>query len=205
MIPVQVDSNSENLGIQTPPTNGTSNKDAQKDYIVYTRRSGQHTKVVEQVTTEAHSHESSPNSPGSTQANDSTSYISPNESDDLNILVALRKGKRSCTMHPISNFVSYDKLSPKYKAFALSVSEIQVPRNFQKAISKKEWANAVREEVNALQKSKTWEYTNLPSGKKTVGCKWVFAVKYNSDGSVNRFKARLVTKGFTRSYRIDYA
>ena len=117
VIPVQVDSNSENPGIQTPPTDGTSNQDAQKDYIVYTRRPRQHTKVVEQVTTETHNHESPPNSPGNTQSNDSTSYISPNESDDLNILVALRKGKRSCTMHSISNFVSYDKLSPKYKSF----------------------------------------------------------------------------------------
>lgn len=68
-------------------------------------------------------------------------------------------------MHPISNFVSYETLSPKYKDFALSVSEFQVPRNFQEAILKREWANAMKEEVNALQKSKTWEYTNVPPGK----------------------------------------
>lgn len=54
------------------------------------------------------------------------------------------------------------------------------------------------------QKEQTWDYTDLPAGKKLVGCKWVFAVKYNTDGSINRFKARLVAKGFTQSYGIDY-
>ncbi|CAJ2653166.1 unnamed protein product [Trifolium pratense] len=45
----------------------------------------------------------------------------------------------------------------------------------------------------------------LPDGKKTVGCKWVFTVKYNSDGSIERYKARLVAKGFTQTYGIDYS
>lgn len=60
------------------------------------------------------------------------------------------------------------------------------------------------EKINALKKNNTWEYTELPIGKKVVGCKWVFAFKYNTDGSINRFKARLVAKGFTQSYSIDY-
>ena len=44
----------------------------------------------------------------------------------------------------------------------------------------------------------------LPRGKKPVGCKWVFIVKYKVDGTVERYKARLVVKGFTQTYDIDY-
>ena len=45
---------------------------------------------------------------------------------------------------------------------------------------------------------------DLPEGKTPVGYKWVFTVKYNSDGLLERYKARLVAKGFTQTYGIDY-
>jgi transposase InsO family protein len=44
----------------------------------------------------------------------------------------------------------------------------------------------------------------LPPNKKTVGCKWVYTVKFHPDGSVERLKARLVAKGYTQTYGIDY-
>ena len=60
------------------------------------------------------------------------------------------------------------------------------------------------EELKALEKNGTWKVVDLPRGKKPVGCKWVFTVKYNSDGTIERFKARLVAKGFTQKYGMDY-
>jgi len=56
--------------------------------------------------------------------------------------------------------------------------------------------------MNALKKSGTWEIVNLPKDKKTMG--WVFTVKCRADGSVERYKARLVVKGSTQTYGIDY-
>ncbi|KAL2542955.1 cysteine-rich RLK (RECEPTOR-like protein kinase) 8 [Abeliophyllum distichum] len=47
-------------------------------------------------------------------------------------------------------------------------------------------------------------YTELPHGKKPVGCKWIFTIIYKADKSIERFKARLVAKGFTQSHGIDY-
>jgi len=59
-------------------------------------------------------------------------------------------------------------------------------------------------EMSALHQNGTWELVPLPPHKKTVGCKWVFTVKFNPDGSVDRLKARLVAKGYTQTYGIDY-
>ena len=60
------------------------------------------------------------------------------------------------------------------------------------------------EEIRALKKNETWEVMTLPRGKKPVGCKWVFTVKYKADGTVERYKACLVAKGFTQTYDVDY-
>ena len=50
----------------------------------------------------------------------------------------------------------------------------------------------------------TWDLVELPSGRKTIGCKWVFKAKRDKDGKVERFKARLVAKGYAQKYGIDY-
>lgn len=56
--------------------------------------------------------------------------------------------------------------------------------------------------MNALYKNDMWD--DLPIGKHSIGCKWVFTIKYKVDGSTERYKARLVTKRYTHTYRIDY-
>ena len=61
------------------------------------------------------------------------------------------------------------------------------------------------EEMNALDTNGTWDLVDLPIGKKAIGCKWVFAVKVNPDGSVARLKARLVAKGYAQTYGVDYS
>lgn len=59
-------------------------------------------------------------------------------------------------------------------------------------------------ELEALSDNQTWILTELPQGKRPIGCKWVYKVKLNPDGSVERYKARLVTKGFNQQYDINY-
>ena len=52
-------------------------------------------------------------------------------------------------------------------------------------------------EIADLVSNHTWTLTPLPSNKKAIGCKWVYRMKYKADGSVERYKVKLVAKGFT--------
>ena len=50
----------------------------------------------------------------------------------------------------------------------------------------------------------TWDLVELPQGRKPIGCKWIFKEKRGKDGSIMRYKAHLVAKGYTQKYGVDY-
>jgi len=59
--------------------------------------------------------------------------------------------------------------------------------------------------MNSLNKNQTWDLVQLPKGKKTIGCKWVYAKKEGNPEKDNiRFKARLVAKGYAQKEGINY-
>ena len=99
--------------------------------------------------------------------------------------------------YPIANYVSTKTLPKPLKTFADGLSSCQVPTRVEEAMKDPRWVQAMKEEMEALLKNKTWILVNLPKGQKTVGCKWVFSIKYKVDGTIERYKARLVAKGFT--------
>ena len=70
------------------------------------------------------------------------------------------------------------------------------PKSVKQALESSEWFAAMQEEYNALLRNRTWDLVPLPAGRQAIGCKWVFRIKENADGSINRFKARLVANGF---------
>nr|KYP73016.1 Retrovirus-related Pol polyprotein from transposon TNT 1-94 [Cajanus cajan] len=59
-------------------------------------------------------------------------------------------------------------------------------------------------ELTALETNKTWSLVKLPPGKPIVGCRWVYKVKYKADGTLERYKARLVAQGFTQTEGVDF-
>lgn len=65
-----------------------------------------------------------------------------------------------------------------------------------KLLKQGQWTSAMRNELLALQRNETWFLVPLPPNKKAIRCKWLFKIKENLDGTVNRDKARLVAKGF---------
>ena len=100
--------------------------------------------------------------------------------------------------------MSTKKLSEPLKAFAHTLSSCQISSSVEEALLDSKWAQAIKEELEALQKNNTWFLSVLPEGRKIMGCKWIFSIKYKADGSIDRYKAKLVAKGYTHKYGIDY-
>lgn len=83
------------------------------------------------------------------------------------------------------------------------LNAITEPKNIEEANEsqfKKEWMIAMTEDIGSLHKNNTWKICKLPKGRKTVGCKWIFKIKTNQNGEIDRFKARLVVQGFTQKF-----
>ncbi|MCH87512.1 LTR retrotransposon like protein, partial [Trifolium medium] len=78
------------------------------------------------------------------------------------------------------------------------------PQTFSQAVKDERWRLAMQEEIRALDNNGTWTFETLPQGKKAIGCKWVYKIKYYSDGSVERYKARLVILGNNQTEGLDY-
>jgi len=68
----------------------------------------------------------------------------------------------------------------------------------------KQWDKATRIEIELILKNNTWTLVDLAKGAKLIGCKWIFKKKYHLDGSIDKYKARLVAKVFTQKPNIDY-
>jgi len=104
----------------------------------------------------------------------------------------------------MANYVSCEIFSPSHQHFLAAISMVDPPQTYNQAIREKEWRNAVSFEVDALEDQGTWDITKLPQGVKGIGSKWVFRIKYNSDGTVERYKARLVALGNHQKEDIDF-
>ncbi|CAN6447769.1 unnamed protein product [Victoria cruziana] len=86
----------------------------------------------------------------------------------------------------------------------MAIHSFHEPSSYNEAKNDKNWINAMNEELFALQNNNTWKIVDLPLGKKSIGCRWIFKVKTKSDGTLERFKARLVVKGYAQEYGLDY-
>jgi hypothetical protein len=66
------------------------------------------------------------------------------------------------------------------------------------------WKKAVQNEMDSISTNGTWEICDCPVGCKSVGCKWIFRKKLKPDGTINKYKARLVAKWFTQKEGEDF-
>lgn len=94
--------------------------------------------------------------------------------------------------------------------YALTIAEqleLEEPLTYKEAMEIKEkdkWLQAMNEEICSLLKNKTWIMVDKVEGRKLVTCKWIFKRKLEVDGSI-RYTTRLVARGFSQEYGIDYS
>ena len=86
--------------------------------------------------------------------------------------------------------------------------DIPIPRTYNEAVNDPDygarWREAIEHEIGQLLANNTWREDVYPEDANLISTKWVFTLKFNPDGTLERFKARIVARGFTQQYGIDY-
>ncbi|XP_050938612.1 uncharacterized protein LOC127148571 [Cucumis melo] len=90
-----------------------------------------------------------------------------------------------------------------YHCFSTIVSLVE-PTSYQEASTDPLWQKAMNDELQALEKTHTLNYVDLPPGKRPIGCKWIYKIKTHCNGTIERYKTRLVAKEYSQEYGIDY-
>jgi len=78
------------------------------------------------------------------------------------------------------------------------------PSNFQEESHQQVWREAMMEEYASIMKNDVWEVVPRLDEKSVIGLKWIYKFKHAADGSVEKFKARFVAKGFSQKEGVDY-
>jgi hypothetical protein len=140
------------------------------------------------------------NPPSSPSSNSSVPSASPtsnaNSTREVRRLSDIYQRSKSPTheQNPIGETINFSLLS-----------KVDFERScFKYASTNEVWLQSMQEEIDSIHRNDTWELTELPHDVKNISTKWVYSTKYNSDRSVERQKAKLVAKGFTQRYGIDY-
>lgn len=85
--------------------------------------------------------------------------------------------------------------------------EIPIPNSYEEAMASRfahKWKEAMQREIRELLGRGTWESVRVPSGRHATRSRWVYTIKYNSDGTIERFKARFVVCGYSQVHGVDY-
>ncbi|BBG96882.1 hypothetical protein Prudu_005830, partial [Prunus dulcis] len=100
-----------------------------------------------------------------------------------------------------------NKEFPDYQGYFTclhAIPDLGEPSSFKVASFSSEWRQAMKEEIDALHMQGTWILVPSPGDKNIIGSKWVYKIKRNPDGSVGRYKARLVAQGFSQEPGFDF-
>ena len=100
-------------------------------------------------------------------------------------------------------FVYNDYMAYHY-AFLMKVATVRELETYSEVAKDPRWVEAMNEDMQELSKNETWELVLSSRHQKAIGCQWIYKVKHNVDGTVNRYKALLVAKGYAPTHRVEY-
>lgn len=114
------------------------------------------------------------------------------------------RSKSLGTPYLVAHYVNCENFSLQHRNFLTGITTGHEPATFAEAVKDEGWRRTMQIEVDALEKNNTWTVETLPPGKKAIESKWVYKIKYNFNGSIERLKARLVIIGKNQVEGIDY-
>jgi hypothetical protein len=107
-----------------------------------------------------------------------------------------------------SKTVKKSAISTDYKVYNTEIVHMEGdPTSYEEAKggpNSSKWLEAMEDEMRLMSSNNVWDLEEIPKGAKTVGCKWVYKTKYDSNGNIEKYKARLVAKRFTQREGVDY-
>jgi hypothetical protein len=92
----------------------------------------------------------------------------------------------------------------EFEEAELTLTSMGEPCSFAEAEREKAWWAAIRDEINSVERNKTWELVKLPAGHQAIGLKWVFKLKRDEAGEVIKHKTRLVAPDFVQQAGVDF-
>ncbi|GJS79307.1 zinc finger, CCHC-type containing protein [Tanacetum coccineum] len=156
-------------------------------------------------TRDSPSHSQTPHTP-STRSSEVNSQVTPNtstqsyyQSDHDSIQIIDSPSHFDHT--PLRGFRTLKDLYENTEELLLAEDE---PKNYKEASSDQKWIEAMKVELDSINRNNTWELTTLPKGHKAIGLKWVFKTKKDANGNIIKHKARLVAKGYIQQHGIDF-
>jgi hypothetical protein len=135
------------------------------------------------------------------------------QNDDRNVPVVPNPIQRYPTRSrvPMSSLNALVCSEVNHKDFALLsetiANSVPTPKSYNAAVNgpnADEWIDAINDELASMNKNNVWKPCFLPTGAKAIGCVWIFKIKQDADGKVERFKARLCAQGFSQRPGIDF-
>ena len=97
-----------------------------------------------------------------------------------------------------------DRYGFSHTSLHTTLTSILIPKCYSEAVKHGFWRTAMVEEFQALGDNHTWDVVLCPPIVKAISCKWIYSIKLCSDGTVDRYKARLVVLGNKQEYGVDY-